>query len=50
MKNVEFCYILSEDRIWKNLGKKLTKEQVYILLEIYEENLENTRNAELKET
>ena len=50
MKNVEFCYILSEGRIWKNLGKKLTEEQVYILWGIYEDNLEEIKKVDLKET
>ena len=50
MKNIEFCFILSEGRIWKNLGKKLTEEQVYNLWGIYEENLSEIKNVDLKET
>ncbi len=50
MKNIEFCFILSEGRIWKNLGKKLTEEQVYNLWGIYEENLSELKNVDLKET
>ena len=50
MRNVEFCYIISEGRIWKNIGKKMTEEQVYNLWCIYEEYLEEIKQIDLKET
>ena len=50
MRNVEFCYLVSEGRIWKNIGKKMTEEQVYNLWGIYEENIEEIKHADLKET
>jgi hypothetical protein len=50
LQNVEFCYITSEGRIWKNIGKKMTEEQVYNLWGIYEENIEEIKHVDLKET
>ena len=50
MRNVEFCYIISEGRIWKNIGKKMTEEQVYNLWCIYEEYIEEIKQIDLKET
>ena len=50
MRNVEFCYIISEGRIWKNIGKKMSEEQVYNLWCIYEEYLEDIKQNDLKET
>ena len=50
MRNVEFCYLVSEGRIWKNIGKKMTEEQVYNLWGIFEENIEEIKQVDLKET
>ena len=50
LQNVEFCYITSEGRIWKNIGKKMTEEQVYNLWNLYESNLDLIKNKNLVET
>ena len=50
IKNIEYCFILSEGRIWKNIGKKMTYEQVFNLWSIYEENLEVIRSTNLRTT
>ena len=50
LQNVEFCYITSEGRIWKNIGKKMNEEQVYNLWNLYECNLDLIKSKNLIET
>lgn len=50
LKNVEYSYLLSEGRIWKSIGQKLSHDQVYNLWLAYREYLDLLRNTDLKET
>lgn len=50
MKDTEYCFILSEGRIWKNLGIYMEPYKVYNLWSMYEESIEDIRNTDLRET
>jgi len=50
LHHVEFCYIISEGRIWKNIGKKMNKEEVFNLWNIYQQNLNFVGDIQLTET
>ena len=45
-----YYVIMSEGRIWKNIGLYLNREQVFTLWCIYESNILDVRNADLKTT
>ena len=49
-QNIEFCYISAEGRIWKNIGKKMTENEVFNLWNIYEINIESIQSCNLVET
>lgn len=50
VKNREFCYIMAEGRIWKNIGKKLSHDEVYNLWSIYYEDIQSIRETNLRNT
>ena len=50
MKDTEFCFVLSEGRIWKNIGINMEPYKVYNLWSMYEESIEDIRNTDLRET
>lgn len=50
MKDTEYCFILSEGRIWKNLGIYMEPYKVYNLWSMYEESIEEIRGTDLRET
>ena len=50
MRNQEFCFLLSEGRIWKNLGIRMEPFKVYNLWTMYEEHIEDIYKSDLRET
>ena len=50
LHHVEFCYIVSEGRIWKNIGKKMSFENIFNLWELYNEKLNEINEMPQKET
>ena len=50
MRNQEFCFLLSEGRIWKNIGMKMEPYKVYNLWTMYEEHIEDIYKSDLRET
>lgn len=50
LKNVEYICLLSEGRIWKSIGNRLSHEEVFALWLAYREHLPILRNTDLKET
>ena len=50
MRNQEFCFLLSEGRIWKNIGIKMEPFKVYNLWSMYEEHIEEIYKTDLRET
>ena len=50
LQNSIFCLIISEGRIWKNIGKKMSKKEAFNLWIIYEQNLNYIQDAKFKET
>ena len=50
LKSNIFCYIISEGRIWKNIGKKMRKEEAFNLWNIYQQNLNYVGDIQLTET
>ena len=50
LQNSIFCLIISEGRIWKNIGKKMSKKEAFNLWMIYEQNLNYIQDAKFKET
>lgn len=45
-----YYILMSEGRIWKNIGLYLNNNQVYILWKLYESNLQEVRSSEPKNT
>ena len=50
LRNELFCFLLSEGRIWKNIGLKFEPFQVFSLWSIYEEHIEVINQNDLRET
>ena len=50
VRNVEYCYLIAEGRIWKNLGKRMTKEEVFSLWLNYEDSLNAVRVMKFQNT
>ena len=50
MRNQEFCFLLSEGRIWKNIGMRMEPFKVYNLWTMYEEHIEDIYKSDLRET
>ena len=50
LHHVEFCYIISEGRIWKNIGKKMSFENIFNLWELYNDKINDINEIPQKET
>ena len=50
LQNEIFCFLLSEGRIWKNIGLKFEPIKVFTLWSIYEEHIEVINQNDLRET
>ena len=50
LHHVEFCYIISEGRIWKNIGKKMSNENIFNLWELYNEKINDINEIPQRET